>query len=56
MTSFDICAPKLMQSITLRVTGLKVLSVRLWIAARLFTFGAWVAGCNIEIEAEDRDA
>ncbi len=52
MASADIWAPSLARHLTVRIRGLRVLSARLWLAAQLFAFAAWVAGCNIEIETE----
>lgn len=54
MTAVDISAAECARNITLkcRITGLKALSLRFWIAARLMHLVAWVAGLGgIEVEA-----
>lgn len=42
-----------MQMVTIKVTGLRRLAIRLAIAVALFRLGAWVAGCMVDIEAPD---
>jgi hypothetical protein len=50
MASTDINVRELTHQITLRVRGLRGFGVRLWIAAKLFKLGAWIAGVGIIIE------
>lgn len=53
MAAIDVSAPKLMQSITLRVRYLGVLRARLWLSMKIMRLAAIIAGCGIEIEAGD---
>jgi hypothetical protein len=49
-SSIDVKAGELMHSITVTVSGLKGVQLRLAIARQIFRFGAWVAGFNIIVE------
>jgi len=49
MTQAIVHAPRLMHRITVKVTGLREMSMRIWLAGQLFRLGAWVSGCSIEI-------
>lgn len=37
-------------TINLRLTGVNVFRVRLWLGARLMRLGAWVMGCGIKFD------
>lgn len=37
-------------TIIVRLTGLRVFRARVWLACRLLTLAAWVAGCGIRWE------
>ena len=43
-------------TITVTVTGQRGLAWRLWMATKLFQFGAWIAGCGIVIDTDDTQA
>lgn len=49
MASNTITVPvqPLLREITLKVSGLRITSLRLRIAASIFAFGSWVAGINL---------
>lgn len=49
--TIDYNASKALHRITVKVTGLKLLSVRLRFAEKLFRLAAWVAGTRLTIEA-----
>ena len=34
-------------TLTVEITGLRAMRVRLWLAARLIRLGAWVSGMNV---------
>lgn len=53
MASIDVSAPKLMQTVTLRVRYTGAVRARLWLSAQIMRLAALVAGCRIEIEAGD---
>lgn len=47
----ELHVPRMVREhVTIRVTGVRVALVRFAIAAWIFRFGAWVAGCNIVVE------
>jgi hypothetical protein len=48
--ALDVRAGELMRSVTVTVSGLKGVQLRLAIARQIFRFGAWVAGFNIIVE------
>jgi hypothetical protein len=52
--SIEIGPEQIKQMVTVNVKfdTVPLWNVRLWIAARLIRFGAWVAGVNYEIELE----
>jgi hypothetical protein len=53
MADADICMPRVVrESITIRVRGLRTVRLRMWLAAKVFIIGAWVAGVGIEIDAD----
>jgi hypothetical protein len=43
-------------TINVTVTGLRTMMFRLWLATRIFRFGAWVAGVGIQFNADQDDA
>lgn len=50
----DFPASEAMGRLRLRVTGLKVLGLRLKLAMAIFAFGGWVAGlATVEFEASE---
>jgi len=49
----DLSMPQLISTITLRVRFARLAGVRLWLAARIMTIAALVAGCGIEIATAD---
>lgn len=54
MASREFHASEFTQRITIRIKGLRTLHLRLWLAAKVFTVGAWIAGCQLEIDTESR--
>ena len=42
-----------LQSITIKVTGLKVVRARFWLAALIFRLGGLVAGCNVVVSTDE---
>lgn len=53
MTDAVFNANDAMSQITLKIKGLRVLSIRIWLAAHIFRLAGWVAGCNVEIETPE---
>lgn len=45
---------EVMHTITIRVTGMKLASFRIRLAAVVFGFGAWIAGTGLEMDMGDR--
>lgn len=47
-----IPAPHLARKVTvhLRVSGMNAWRARLWLAGKIFAFGAWIAGTSIDVE------
>ena len=41
-------------TLTVRVRGQRIFWARWWLARRLLLLAAWVAGCGIKIEVEQR--
>jgi len=41
-------------TLTVRVKGRRVFDARWWLARKLLLLSAFVAGCNIEIETQER--
>lgn len=41
-------------TLQIRVTGIDVLRVRLWLGAQLMRLAGWIIGCNVEVEIEDK--
>lgn len=58
MASNTITVPvqPLLREITLKVSGLRITSLRLRIAASIFAFGSWVAGINLVMSEEGTQA
>ncbi|TDW65362.1 hypothetical protein EDF57_103546 [Novosphingobium sp. PhB55] len=53
MAIATVSAPSLVSTITLRVRFIAITRARLRIAAPIIRLGAWVAGCQVEIDIAD---
>lgn len=50
----EISGSSILDSITIRVKGLGAAIFRVRVARWIFEFGAFVAGCAVEIELDDK--
>lgn len=54
MSTVTVDAKPLMQSLTLRVRGMRLVSLRLKVAAIIFGLGSRVAGIPLDMDVDDR--
>lgn len=50
----NVRASDAMHQVTIRVTGLRGLAWRVWVASKLFHLAGWVLACCVAIETDDR--